>query len=181
VFDHLNVECVPAELTDWIALVDKVRNLAKKVKIGLVGKYVELPDAYISVIEALKHAGFVYDSDIEVVWLDSEDPDKDQLLVELKKVDGIVVPGGFGPNGVDGKLHAIQYARENNVPFLGIALGMQLAVVEFAKNVAGLADANSTEFAADTTNPVVDLAQGKTMQDKMRLGTFACSLLDGSK
>lgn len=181
VCDHLNMSCKEAELTDWLALVDKVRNLSKKVTIGLVGKYVELPDAYISVVEALKHAGFVYDTDIEVVWLDSEDPDKDKLLADLAKVDGIVVPGGFGPDGIDGKIHATQYARENKVPFLGIALGMQLAIVEFAKNVAGLADAHSTEFADDTTNPVIDLLPGKTLQDPMRLGSFPCSLMDHSK
>src|SRR5699024_638232 len=114
------------EMTEWKALVDKVRNLTKRVDIGLVGKYVELPDAYLSVVESLKHAGYEYDTDIKIHWINSETLDKDSIREEISHVDGIIVPGGFGDRGIDGKIEAIRYAREENVPFFGICLGMQL-------------------------------------------------------
>lgn len=117
---------------------EKVLSLKKKTKIALVGKYVELPDAYLSVVEALKHAGFAHDSDIEIDFIQAEDVNKDNVAEKLKSASGILVPGGFGDRGLAGKIEAIKYARENDVPFLGICLGMQLACVEFARNVIGL-------------------------------------------
>src|SRR5690606_21753328 len=129
--DHFGLNCGPANMDEWIQLVEKVRNLSKTVRIGLVGKYVELPDAYISVVEALKHAGYVYDTDIDIQWVNAEELEKQDVHEVLRDVDGILVPGGFGDRGVDGKIAAIQYARENNIPFFGICLGMQLASVEF--------------------------------------------------
>src|SRR5690625_3684730 len=138
VCEHLHLPQKRADMTRWAQLVEKVRNLSKVITIGLVGKYVELPDAYLSLIEALKHAGYTYDTDIEVHWIDSEKLDETSARNQLKAVDGIVVPGGFGTRGMDGKIVATKYARENGVPFLGVGIGMQLAAVEFARNVVGL-------------------------------------------
>src|SRR5690606_22601839 len=124
-------------------IVKKVRNLSRTVAIGLVGKYLELPDAYLSLVASLKHAGYTYDTDISVHWINSDTLDKETIHEELSNVDGIVVPGGFVTRGIDGKIEAIQYARENKIPFLGVCLGMQLAAVEFARNVIGLKEAHS--------------------------------------
>src|SRR5699024_1238556 len=119
------------------------------VKVALVGKYVELPDAYLSTHEALKHAGFPFDTDVEIKWVDSELLSKHNIEEELNDVSGIIVPGGFGTRGIEGKIEAIQYARENDLPFLGLSLGMQLAVIEYARNVIGLENVGSTEHHAD--------------------------------
>ena len=135
VLDHFGIEAPEADMEEWRDLVDKVKNLPNKRKIALVGKYVELQDAYISVVEALKHAGYAFNSDIEIDWINAEHVDTDNVASLLKDSDAILVPGGFGDRGVEGKILATQYARENDVPFLGICLGMQLATVEFARNV----------------------------------------------
>lgn len=178
--DTLGLNCQPADMEEWNALVEKVRNLSQTIRIGLVGKYVELPDAYISLVESLKHAGFEYDTDIEIHWIDSAQ-DTEAIINELKQVDGIVVPGGFGAEGIDGKIDAIRYAREQKVPFLGISLGMQLVAVEFARHVLGLSDAHSTEMDPNTPHPIVDLLPGKTPESPLRLGSYPIHLKEGSK
>ncbi|MCR6098584.1 CTP synthase [Salipaludibacillus agaradhaerens] len=185
VCNHLNLPCREADMAEWIALVDKVTNLSKKVRIGLVGKYVALPDAYLSVAEAMKHAGFAFDADVEIEWIDSEEVTKENVAEKLSGVDGILVPGGFGDRGIEGKIHAIQYAREQSVPFLGICLGMQLASVEFARNVLGYAGANSAELNPETPYPIIDLLpEQKDVEDyggTLRLGLYPCKLQKGTK
>jgi CTP synthase len=182
---HLKLNCREAEMTEWNELVNRVTNLSRKTKIALVGKYVELQDAYISVVEALRHAGYQFDSDIEVKWLNSELVDAENVAEKLGDVDGILVPGGFGDRGVEGKIAATQYARENKVPFLGICLGMQLASVEYARNVIGLAGAHSAELNPDTPYPIIDLLpEQKDIEDlggTLRLGLYPCKLTKGSK
>lgn len=178
--DHFGLDCPSADMTEWNALISKVKNLRETIHIGLVGKYVELPDAYLSVVESLKHAGFANDADIEIHWINSEKLQSDAIREELTKVDGVIVPGGFGQRGIEGKLAAIQYARENNVPFFGICLGMQLASVEFARNVVGLTGANSTELDPNTPHPIIDLLpEQKDILDlggTLRLGAYSCRL-----
>lgn len=185
VCDHLKLITQEADMTEWKALVDKVMHLSKKTKIGLVGKYVELQDAYISVVEALKHAGYAFDSDIEVKWINSECVTADNVSEFLNDVDGILVPGGFGDRGIDGKVHAIQFAREQKKPFLGICLGMQLATIEFAQNVLGLAGAHSSEFQPDTKYPIIDLLpEQKDIEDlggTLRLGLQPCRIVENTK
>jgi CTP synthase len=182
---HLKLNCREAEMTEWNELVNRVTNLSRKTKIALVGKYVELQDAYISVVEALRHAGYQFDSDIEVKWLNSELVDAENVAEKLGDVDGILVPGGFGDRGVEGKIAATQYARENKVPFLGICLGMQLASVEYARNVLGLDGAHSAELNPDTPYPIIDLLpEQKDIEDlggTLRLGLYPCKLTKGSK
>ncbi|RBP04819.1 CTP synthase [Rossellomorea aquimaris] len=182
---HLKLNCHEADMTEWNELVDRVKNLSRKTRIALVGKYVELQDAYISVVEALRHAGYQFDSDIEVRWLNSELIDNENVAEKLADVDGILVPGGFGDRGVEGKIAATQYARENKVPFLGICLGMQLASVEYARNVLGLEGAHSAELNPETPYPVIDLLpEQKDIEDlggTLRLGLYPCKLTKGSK
>src|SRR5699024_417057 len=153
--------------------------------IGLVGKYTELPDAYISVVEALKHAGYPHDVDIEVKWINSEVINDQNAIDYLSGVDGIVVTGGVGDRGIEGKISAIRYAREQKVPFLGICLGMQLATIEFARNVLGLKDAHSTEIDPNTNNPIIQLSDDKkeleNLGGTLRLGLYPCQLQTGSK
>ncbi len=156
VLDHFGIEAPEADMADWKELVEKVKNLKNKTRIALVGKYVELQDAYISVVEALKHAGYVYDSDIEIDWVNAEEVTAENVDELLGQADGILVPGGFGDRGIEGKIEAIRYARENDVPFFGICLGMQLATVEFARNVLGLEGAHSTELDKETPYPIID-------------------------
>lgn len=185
VLDHFGIQAPEADMTEWKELVNKVKNLQNKTRIALVGKYVELQDAYISVVEALKHAGYVYNSDIEVDWINAEHVNEDNVKELLKDVDGILVPGGFGDRGVEGKILATQYARENNVPFLGICLGMQLATIEFARNVLGLNGAHSTELDKDTPYPIIDFLpdqhDGVDIGGTLRLGLYPCKLKDGSR
>ena len=175
-----------ANLKYWTDLIDTVDNLKDEVTIALVGKYIELHDAYLSVHEALTHAGYVFKKKVNIDWVDSESLEKDNVDVKerLKKADGILVPGGFGSRGIEGKIKAINYARTNNVPFLGICLGMQLAVIEFARNVCCLKDANSTEFNSLTKNPIIDLmADQKSIVNKggtLRLGNYECTLKKGT-
>ncbi|QKY70496.1 CTP synthase [Lentibacillus sp. CBA3610] len=183
--DHLGLHCDEADMHEWEGLIESVHHLPHTTVIGLVGKYVELPDAYLSVVEALKHAGFSYDSDIQVKWINSEKQDNESIKRELEDVDGILVPGGFGDRGIEGKLEAIRYARENKKPFLGICLGMQLATVEFARNVLGLENAHSAEIDPDTPHPIIDLLpEQKNISDlggTLRLGSYPCKLMDGTK
>ena len=184
VCDHLKIDAPPADMSEWIALEQKVLHLSKKTKIALVGKYVELPDAYLSVIESLNHAGYAVDSEIEVEWINAEEVSPENVESKLKNADGILVPGGFGDRGLEGKILAIQYARENKVPFLGICLGMQLACVEFARNVAGLEGAHSAETDPDTPYNIIDLMLNQkdvvNMGGTLRLGLYPCKLKPGS-
>ncbi|MFC4558101.1 CTP synthase [Virgibacillus kekensis] len=183
--DHFGLDCSTADMSEWKQLVDKVRNLSRTVTIGLVGKYVELPDAYLSVVESLKHAGFSYDTDIEINWINAEKLEKEDLQQELEKVDGILVPGGFGDRGIEGKIEAIRYARENKIPFFGICLGMQLATVEYARNVLGLEGAHSAEINPETPYPIIDLLpEQKNISDlggTLRLGIYPCKLKEDTK
>ncbi|WP_405097567.1 CTP synthase [Oceanobacillus sp. FSL H7-0719] len=185
VMDHFGLIYPEADMAEWKKLVDKVRNLSKVTEIGLVGKYVELPDAYLSVVESLKHAGYDFDTEVNVHWINSETLTKEAIEEELSHVDGIIVPGGFGNRGIDGKIEAIRYARENNIPFLGICLGMQLASVEFARNVVGLENAHSAEIDPNTPHPIIDLLpEQKDVLDlggTLRLGAYPCKLVDGTK
>ncbi len=184
VCDHLKINAPQADMTEWIALEEKVLNLKKMTRIALVGKYVELPDAYISVVEALKHAGFAYDSDIQIDWINSETVTFENAASLLKEADGILVPGGFGDRGLEGKIEAIRYARENNVPFLGICLGMQLACVEFARNVVQLEGAGSAETDPAIPHNIIDLMSDQenieNMGGTLRLGLYPCKLKAGS-
>lgn len=181
----LALECDQPNLAEWTRLVEIERSLAKSVRIALVGKYVELRDAYLSVAEALKHAGLANLVNVEIDWISSEDVSRENVAEILENADGILVPGGFGDRGIEGKLEAVRYARENNVPFFGICLGMQMAVVEYCRNVLGLTDAHSSELNPETTNPVIDLMLDQVdVEDKggtMRLGVYPCKITSSSK
>jgi CTP synthase len=183
--DHLRLVDVPdPDLGQWRKLVARIANSQRKVTIGLIGKYVSLPDAYLSVVESLKHASFAHDAELEVRWLASDDLETGDLDAILGGIDGVLVPGGFGVRGVEGKINAIRYAREHGIPFLGICLGLQCAVIEFARNVAGLDAANSSEFSAQTPHPVIDILPGqdlRTMGGTMRLGAYPCKITPGSR
>lgn len=168
----------------WIEMVNKLKNLSETVNIALVGKYVEFHDAYLSVVEALNHGGLHNDVKVNIKWLDAEEVTKENAEELLKDVDGVLVPGGFGDRGVEGKIEAIRYARENKVPFLGICLGMQCAVIEYSRNVLGLRDANSSEINPNTEYPVIDLMNDQKDIDKlggtMRLGAYPCRIEKGT-
>ncbi|MRG86227.1 CTP synthase [Salinibacillus xinjiangensis] len=183
--DHFGLTCKEADMESWTQLVNKVANLSDTVNIALVGKYVELQDAYLSVVEALKHAGYNYNSDVNVMWINAEDVNEDNVKETLRGADGILVPGGFGDRGIEGKIVTTKYARENKIPFLGICLGMQLASVEFARNVLGFKDAHSAEINPNTTHPIIDLLpEQKDVDDlggTLRLGVYPCKLEEGTK
>ena len=185
VIDRLKIECNEVDNSQWVEMVERILNLKNKVKIALVGKYVELHDAYISVVESLNHGGFVNDSKVEIKWINSEELENGDIEEALGDVDGILVPGGFGDRGVEGKISAIQYARENRIPFLGICLGMQCTVIEYARNVLGFEGAHSAEINPDTKYPVIDLMPDQKDVDEMggtmRLGLYACKLEKGTK
>ncbi|NLX70467.1 MAG: CTP synthase [Clostridiales bacterium] len=184
VIEKLKLDCGQADMAEWCEMVEHMNNLKSKVTIALVGKYVELHDAYLSVAEALYHGGMPHDIEVEIKWIQSEELDKDNIDSFLSDVDGILVPGGFGERGIDGKIYASQYARENKIPYFGICLGMQLAIVEFARNVAGLEDAHSTEFKPHTPYPVIDLSPDQKDIEKiggtMRLGVYPCKTLENT-
>jgi CTP synthase len=185
VCEKLNLDCNEIDNSAWINMVEKLKNLKENVKIALVGKYVELHDAYISVVEALSHGGLNCDSNVDIKWVNAVEVNENNVEELLGDVDGILVPGGFGDRGVEGKIEAIRYARENKVPFLGICLGMQCAVIEYARNVLKLKDANSAELVPETTHPVIDLMPDQKDVDEkggtMRLGLYACRLSKGTK
>ncbi|MGH8945467.1 MAG: CTP synthase, partial [Acidimicrobiia bacterium] len=185
VCDRLGLITGPPNLDTWRAMVDKALSAPETVRIGIVGKYVGLPDAYLSVVEALRHAAAGQGLGLDLVWVPSDE--LTGLLADsyLEDLDGIVIPGGFGYRGVEGKVQAIRYARENRVPLLGLCLGLQCSVIEFGRNVLGLTDANSTEFDPSTPHPVIDLmASQEDVEEKggtMRLGLYAAKLAEGSK
>jgi len=182
VLNKLGIDAPPADLSSWQLMAEKFHSPTHKVRIALVGKYVELPDAYLSIVEALRHGGIDNSCEAEIVFVHSEKIDKSEQMLEeiLGKVDGILVPGGFGERGIEGKIEAIAYARQHKIPFLGICLGMQLAVVEFARNVCDLDDANSIEFDLQTPHPVINLLpEQRGIEEKggtMRLGLYPCRL-----
>ena len=176
----LHLPCPEPDLTDWTAMVDALRHPTSKVHIAIVGKYIQLHDAYISVVEALKHGGIASHSVVELKWVDSELVNDANAAEYLSDVDGILVPGGFGDRGIEGKISAIRYARENNVPFLGLCLGMQMAIVEFARHVIGYDDAHSVELDPNTTHPMIHLMPDQDgIEDiggTLRLGSYPCIL-----
>jgi CTP synthase len=182
--DVLRIDA-PIDLSHWRQLVARIEASVSPVRIGLIGKYVDLHDAYLSVIESLKHAGFHHGAQIEVTWIQAEDVEGLLADEAMGSLDGIVIPGGFGPRGIEGKIRAAEYARENSVPCLGLCLGMQVMTVEFARNVVGLKDANSTEFNAATPHPVIDLMNDqREVTEKggtMRLGAYYAVLTPGTK
>jgi CTP synthase len=181
---HLRIDEEP-DLSEWLGLVDRVHAATDPVDIGVVGKYVNLRDAYLSVMEALAHGGFHHGADVRVHWIASDDLGGDATNEALKDMDGVLIPGGFGVRGVEGKIDAVRYAREERVPFLGICLGLQCAVVEFARHVCGLEGANSSEFDPACAHPVIDLLpEQKDVTDlgaTMRLGAQPCYLEPGTR
>ncbi|HEY9746688.1 MAG TPA: CTP synthase, partial [Oculatellaceae cyanobacterium] len=186
VLERLNVENTPPNLETWKAMVERMKNPSTALKVALAGKYTGLSDAYLSVIEALKHAGGHLGAAVEIRWVNSEDcVDDETSAALLSGVDAIVVPGGFGHRGIEGKINVVKYARTHNIPFLGLCLGMQVAVIEFARNVAQLTRANSVEFEAKGDQSVIALMEEqKNLSDKggtMRLGQYPCHLLKNSK
>ncbi|MDD6728835.1 MAG: CTP synthase [Eubacteriales bacterium] len=187
VVKKLGIECGEPDLKDWSEMLDALRNPVRTVKIAMVGKYVELHDSYISVNEALKHGGIETRSAVDIQWIDAETLEADDADIDaiLGDMDGILVPGGFGSRGTEGKIRACKYARENKIPYLGICLGMQIAIIEFARNVLGLEGANSSEIDPETPYPVIDiLPEQKDVTDMggtMRLGQYPCVLNPESK
>jgi CTP synthase len=185
ILDHFRLEAEPPDLSRWEALARRADEATDRIRIGLVGKYVQLEDAYLSVIEALNHAGFHHGASVEVHWIDAEGVDRDEAERQLESCDGILIPGGFGERGIEGKIRAARFARERGVPYLGICLGMQIAVSEFARHVAGMDGANSTEFDPETPYPVIDLLpEQKEVRDlggTMRLGADPVKLHEGTR
>lgn len=185
VLKRLNIHAKEKDLSDWQEMVNKSKSLTTQVKIGLVGKYIELQDAYLSVVESLKHASIFNHADLEIKWIDSEEITEKSAGSILRDVDGIIIPGGFGSRGIEGKINAARYARENNIPYLGLCLGMQIAIIEFARNVAGLQHANSREINSSTPYPVIDFLPGQNeysiLGGSLRLGKYPCKLMKGTK
>ena len=185
VCERLSLVTGPADMREWDAVVERIKNATGEVRIAIVGKYVQLQDAYLSVVEALNHAGIHHGTKVEVVWVDAETLSREEAERALREVDGVLIPGGFGVRGIEGKIAAARFARENNVPYLGICLGMQVAVVEFARHVVGMDGANSSEFDPETPYPVVDLLpEQKEVEDMggtMRLGSDPVKLVEGTR
>ncbi|MBR5421215.1 MAG: CTP synthase [Lachnospiraceae bacterium] len=181
---ELGLETPAPDLKEWQQMVSSIENRSRTVTIALVGKYVQLHDAYLSVAEALHHAGFATGADVKIEWLDSEELDEDNIEERLKDADGILVPGGFGDRGIEGMVLAAKYAREKGLPYLGICLGMQIAVIEFARDVAGIKDACSGEFHAASEHKVIDFMPGQSDEvDKggtLRLGSYPCRITPGT-
>jgi len=184
VVNHLKLTTNEPDMTGWENLVSRVKNLKHTTEIAIVGKYVALHDAYLSIVESLSHAGFEADSEVSIRWVNAEELTQENVDEQLRGVAGILVPGGFGDRGIEGKINAIRYAREQRIPFFGICLGMQVAVIEYARNVAGLLDANSSEINPSTAYPVIDLLpEQKDIENlggTMRLGLYPCKLVPGS-
>ncbi len=183
--DILQINSPEPDLEKWRNLVTKVRSATGSVRVGLIGKYVTLIDAYLSVVESLNHAGIHAGTNVEIDWIQAEDVEGLLAAGRLKDLDGIVVPGGFGERGIEGKIAAVGYARMNEIPCLGLCLGMQVMTIEYARNVLGLADAHSTEFNPTTLNPVIDLMESQRevsdMGGTMRLGAYIAELVEGSQ
>jgi len=181
---ELGLDCPEPDLTSWRAMVEKIKNLDKTVKIAICGKYTKLHDAYLSINEALRHAGYVYGADVDIMWVDSENVTDENAARIFKEAKGILIPGGFGDRGIEGMISAAKYARENNVPLFGICLGMQIMTIEFARNVCGMKDANSTEFNPATPYPVIALMEGQQNITRkggtMRLGSYPCVIKSGT-
>ena len=182
ILKHFGLPVKKINIKDWEKLVETVDNLNDEIEIALVGKYVELHDAYLSIMEALKHAGYKHKVKIKINWIDAEELEKKTNLKQVfKNSKGILVPGGFGARGTIGKMKAIKYARENNIPFFGICFGLQLAIIEFAKNVCGLSKASSTEFDENCEEPIIDLMEEqKAIVNKggtLRLGNYECKIM----
>ena len=184
IVEKLRISAPPPDLADWERMVHKIYSMTDSVEIAICGKYVHLVDAYKSIIESFTHAGVANDVHVNIRWIDVEEIERDGAEELLKGVDGVLVPGGFGDRGIEGKILAIKYARENGIPFLGICLGLQCAVIEFARHVCGLEDAHSSEFNPDTKNPVIDLMLAQRSRTKMggtmRLGAYPCRIKEGS-
>ena len=184
VCECLHIPCPKPDLEDWKNMINNLYASETTVNIALVGKYITLHDAYLSVAEALKHGGIANKVKVNINWIDSEELNSDNVEDVLKDMNGILVPGGFGVRGIEGKITAINYARTHNIPFLGICLGMQLAIVEYARNVAGLKDADSIEFNSETKNPVISLMSEQrevvNIGGTLRLGAYPCILKEGS-
>ena len=182
---ELGIDAPAPDLTEWNTMLEKIHNRPKKVTIGLVGKYVRLHDAYLSVAEALRHAGYEYGTRVDIRWIDSETITDGNVAEVLKDCDGIIVPGGFGSRGIEGMISTAKYARENNVPYLGICLGMQIAVIEFARHVCGYADANSGEFNPDSAHKVIDFLPDQSDSvnkgGTLRLGAYPCKVRPGTE
>ncbi|MBQ7463453.1 MAG: CTP synthase [Lachnospiraceae bacterium] len=185
VCEVLDLPQVKPDLTAWRKLVEDHKNPLHRVTIAIVGKYVALHDAYLSVAEALRHGGIANRTEVSIKWIESEDITEESAESFLDDVDGIIVPGGFGSRGIEGKIVAAGYARKNDIPFLGICLGMQLAIVEFARNKCGIKDAASSEFSEDTKNPVIHILPDKEKLEDiggtLRLGAYPCELVEGTK
>lgn len=179
---ELDIQASQPDMGEWEEMLVRIRSCNKIVNIAIVGKYIKLHDAYLSVVEALRHAGYETGSKVNIIWLDSEDIDESSVEKQLKDASAIIIPGGFGTRGVEGKILAAKYARENNVPYLGLCLGMQIAVIEFARNVCGLKDANSREFDPDSKNLVIDFMPDQNDEinkgGTMRLGNYPCKIKD---
>ena len=184
VCESLHLDCPTPDLTEWEQMVNNLKNPTKEVTVALVGKYTQLHDAYISVVEALKHGAVANNANVTIKWVDSETVTKENVADILGDVSGIIVPGGFGNRGIDGMLYSIEYARTNRVPYLGLCLGMQLTIVEFARNVIGFDDAHSGEFDPQTTHPIIHIMPDKEgIEDiggTLRLGSYPCVLADDS-
>ena len=181
---ELQIDAPTPDLTEWEQMVAREKGASKSVTIGLVGKYVQLHDAYLSVAEALRHAGYALGSEVHIEWIDSEHLTKDSLADTMHGVDGVLVPGGFGGRGIEGMILAAQYAREHRLPYFGICLGMQVAVIEFARHVAGIEDADSGEFNEICKHKVIDFMPGQSDEiDKggtLRLGACPCKIQSGT-
>ena len=184
VLRELELTAPKPDLADWRKMIDNIHSAEHMVKIGLVGKYVQLHDAYLSVAEALRHAGYAFRTRVEIQWIDSEEINEQTVAEIIGELDGVIVPGGFGNRGIEGKILAAKYCRENNIPYLGICLGMQVAVIDFARNVCGLCDANSGEFDELSKHKVIDFLPDQSHQiDKggtLRLGAYPCKIAAGS-
>ncbi len=181
---ELSIEAKPADLSEWKAMLARIAARDKQVNIALIGKYVQLHDAYLSVAEALQHGGFELSAVVQIDWVDSEQLTPENVEQRLRKANGIIVPGGFGDRGIEGMIVAANYARTHSIPYFGICLGVQIAVIEYARNVLGWSDANSLEFDKETTHPVVafmaDQSEEMPKGGTMRLGAYPCCIAEGS-
>lgn len=185
ILNHFQFEKPKADVSAWVELIERIKSLKETIEIGLVGKYVSLHDAYLSISESLKHAGYAHNHKIKIRWINAESLTEKNIEKRLSGCSGILVPGGFGKRATAGKILAIQYARENKIPFFGICYGMQLATIEYAKNVLNIIDANSTEIDSDTANPIISLQRGRETDENfggtLRLGLYDCEIKENTK